>query len=401
MTQKTSAARVVRRSVSIALASGLILSVAACTPTGEFVLGSRDAASDGPAPIGAAPASERDVEAPDVFDVTGEGLWDGRPSLGGVWVAHPDAVDPERVIIRNTETGRFVIGALFRRERNNPGPPIQVSSEAAAALAILAGNPTDLQVTALRREEPAPEDTPEAAVSAEAPEVAADTSDLVAETRVQPAEGEAPDPGASAPVAAMAEAPAPTGGGFLAALNRVFRAAPDAAPSPEPTATPEPAPVEPRNMTADDVASGIRTAAFATTELEAVRPVPAVAAAASAAIAESEAADPALAVQATALPPLPASARVPAPARTPQTSPDTPLSRAFVQIGIFSVQENANNTGQALRSAGLVPTIYDQTSNDRRFWRVVVGPAQTSADRAAILETVQGLGFEDAYFVRR
>jgi rare lipoprotein A len=77
------------------------------------------------------------------------------------------------------------------------------------------------------------------------------------------------------------------------------------------------------------------------------------------------------------------------------------LERAYVQIGIFSVQENANNTGQTLRNAGLVPTIYDQTSNGRRFWRVVVGPAPTAEDRAAVLDTVRGLGFGDAYFVSR
>ena len=67
----------------------------------------------------------------------------------------------------------------------------------------------------------------------------------------------------------------------------------------------------------------------------------------------------------------------------------------------FVTQENANNTGQALRNAGLVPTIYDQSMNGRRFWRVVVGPAQTAADRDAILRTVRGLGFGDAYVVTR
>jgi rare lipoprotein A len=79
----------------------------------------------------------------------------------------------------------------------------------------------------------------------------------------------------------------------------------------------------------------------------------------------------------------------------------TALERAYVQIGIFSVQENANNTGQTLRNAGLVPTIYDQTSNGRQLWRVVVGPAPTAEDRAAVLDTVRGLGFGDAYFVAR
>jgi len=95
---------------------------------------------------------ERDVEAPQVFQVTDKALWDGRPSLGGVWVAYPGEVQPERVIIRNQENNKFVIGALFKRERENPGPSIQLSSDAASALGILAGKPTALNVTALRRE---------------------------------------------------------------------------------------------------------------------------------------------------------------------------------------------------------------------------------------------------------
>lgn len=104
---------------------------------------------------------DRDVEAPEVFSVNDMALWDGRPSLGGVWVASPDAVDPERVILRNTANGKFVIGALFRRERDNPGPSLQISSDAAAALGLLAGQPGKISVTALRREE-APVTAPDA-----------------------------------------------------------------------------------------------------------------------------------------------------------------------------------------------------------------------------------------------
>jgi cell division septation protein DedD len=96
---------------------------------------------------------DRDVEAPDVFQVSDTALWDGRPSLGGVWVASPDATDPERVILRNPANGKFVIGALFKRERDNPGPALQVSSDAAEALGLLAGQPGKISVTALRREE--------------------------------------------------------------------------------------------------------------------------------------------------------------------------------------------------------------------------------------------------------
>ena len=55
------------------------------------------------------------IMAFDVFETSDKGLWDGRPSLGGVWVAYPDVPSPERVIIRNTASGKEVVGALFRR----------------------------------------------------------------------------------------------------------------------------------------------------------------------------------------------------------------------------------------------------------------------------------------------
>src|SRR6056297_295869 len=124
---------------------------------------------------------ERDVEAPDVFQVTDMGLWDGRPSLGGVWVAHPDVKEPERVIIRNTSNSKFVIGALFRRERENPGPVLQVSSDAASALGMLAGAPSQLNVTALRREE-----APDPAGVEAAPTNELDAPDEVMETTLDP-----------------------------------------------------------------------------------------------------------------------------------------------------------------------------------------------------------------------
>ncbi|MFD2738821.1 SPOR domain-containing protein [Sulfitobacter aestuarii] len=130
--------------------------LAGCGEGGRFSLGSGGESATGDAPRSTR-LVERDVEAPDVFSVTEEGLWDGRPSLGGVWVAHPDVKEPERVIIRNQQNEKFVIGALFRRERDLPGPSLQISSDAAAALDVLAGAPAPLNVTALRRQEQAPE----------------------------------------------------------------------------------------------------------------------------------------------------------------------------------------------------------------------------------------------------
>lgn len=145
---------------------------------------------------------ERDVEAPEVFQQTDRGLWDGRPSLGGIWVAHPDVRDPERVIIRNQDNGKFVIGALFRKEAATPGPKFQISSEAAGALGMLAGAPATLNVTALRREE-APAETAPAPAPAEAP-TAAPTAEV--STTELPADAPAPAP-APAPAASSLDKP--------------------------------------------------------------------------------------------------------------------------------------------------------------------------------------------------
>ena len=228
---------------------------------------------------------ERDVEAPEIFSATEQGLWDGRPSLGGVWVAHPDVKEPERVIIRNQANGKFVIGALFRREREIPGPRIQASSDAAAALGMLAGAPVALNVTALRREE-----------------------------------------GPATPAAATVDFDNPV----------------------EITAAP-----------LDDTIAG------------------------AAAAIENAAATPA-----------PAPAPAPA-APTPTSSLDKP----FIQIGIFSIEANANRTAERLRGDGLSARILAGESSGRAFWRVIVGPAPTAADRAAVLAKVKALGFADAYFV--
>ncbi|MFT4150540.1 MAG: SPOR domain-containing protein [Paracoccaceae bacterium] len=205
---------------------GLILAtaglVAGCQNEGGFFK-KKSATEAPPAAAAAAPSRsvklvDHDVEAPEVFQVSDTALWDGRPSLGGVWVASPDAKDPERVILRNTANGKFVIGALFRRERDNPGPKLQISSDAAGALGVLAGQPVKISVTALRRQE-----TPEAAPDASKPILdAAETVEAkpldtaaVATAALDRADGKkaatpaAPKPAVNAPAAAKPAAPAP------------------------------------------------------------------------------------------------------------------------------------------------------------------------------------------------
>ena len=75
------------------------------------------------------------------------------------------------------------------------------------------------------------------------------------------------------------------------------------------------------------------------------------------------------------------------------------LTKPFIQIGIFSVEANAKNTAESLRRAGMVPTVKKGTSAGKSFWRVIVGPATSSSERAALLRKIKDLGFGDAYYV--
>jgi len=191
------------RTTTLSLALASVLALTACEEGANLAFLQPKGDSAEGAPSTSTKLVERDVEAPDVFQVTEAGLWDGRPSIGGVWVAHPDVQEPERVIIRNNANGKFVIGALFRRERALPGPRLQVSSDAASALSMLAGAPVELNVTALRRE--AVEEAP--AATSEVPEI----EGLEAETSVAAASGidtQELDPIAGAAAAIEATAPA-------------------------------------------------------------------------------------------------------------------------------------------------------------------------------------------------
>ncbi|MEL6609931.1 MAG: SPOR domain-containing protein [Pseudomonadota bacterium] len=284
------------------LAATSVLALTACDDAGNFVLTQPTTEDAQVSRAASTTLVERDVEAPEAFQVTTAGLWDGRPSLGGVWIAHPDVKEPERVIIRNEVNDKFVIGALFRREREAPGPQFQVSSDAAAALGMLAGAPSQLNVTALRREQ-VPEVTPAAAAGP-----------LTAPDGVTTTALDGDDPIAQA----------------AAAIDN----------APQPGAIPG----------ADANASGPIT------------PTPVAATAPAAAAASA-------------------------------------LDKPFVQIGIFSVEANARRTAENLRGAGVIPTVLAQESKGKAFWRVVVGPIQTKSDRDAVLKTVKGQGFSDAYFV--
>ncbi|WP_341366785.1 SPOR domain-containing protein [Yoonia sp. BS5-3] len=299
------------------------LGLAACDENGEFAFPAGDGAT------AAEPSTRRtittpagnDVERPDIFDITDRGLWDGRPSLGGAWVAHPDVTEPERVIIRNPANGRSVVGALFRRERENPGPLLQVSSDAAEELGLLAGAPTELSVIALRREEveveeeAGPEDNPVVASLAAPVSVESAPLDPVA------------DGAAAAIDAADATAEAAVGAAAVAAV---------ALPADETgEAPPEAAPVDVSAIIAD------------------------------------------------------------VPVTEPGSS-EVDLDAPYFQIGVFSVEANANAAAERLRGAGLPAAVIVEQAGGNDVWRVVAAQSDVDADLNAALTRIQGLGFVDA-----
>ena len=296
------------------LASGLL---AGCVP-GTSGTG----ASSAPAADGAVASAtsvrlvDHDVEAPKVFQTTDKALWDGRPSLGGVWVATPDAKDPERVIIRNPANGKFVIGALFRREADNPGPKLQISSDAADALGMLAGEPATLNVTALRRDE-----TP------------------------------APTPDASKPLLDAAETVQTTP---IANVTATAAAAIDKATGKPVTAKPGTGPAIPT------------VPASQTPAKPGTKPAPLNA------------------------------AQIAAAAAITPDAPATPLGAGVgsIQIGIFSVEDNANRAVKTLAKAGITATVRKEVSQGKPLWSVIAGGGATNLAR------IRAAGFADAYVLK-
>jgi cell division septation protein DedD len=338
------ASRICRLTAALAVAGVLAACQQGQNPLSGLASGLPGGSGETASAAGAAAPGEvieRDVESPETFSATDQGLWDGRPSLGGVWVAHPDATSPERVVIRNTETGKETTGALFRREREMPGPRIQVSSDAATALGMVAGSPAPLTVVAIVRER----------TEVPAPAEASATGEAIATGEIEAQPLEAAETAAAA-VAAVAATPAST-----------------------PTAENRPA------------SRPARTAAPAAAEAPAEAP------------ASAETPAPATASPAPAE--APAEAAAPAPAAPAATAPQAPLAGgSFIQVGIFSQESNAEGTAATLRDAGIVPAVREQDSNGKTVWRVLVGPVATAADRAALLDKVRELGFADAYVIR-
>lgn len=361
----------------------------------------------------------RDVEAPEIFDTTDSALWDGRPSLGGIWVASPEATDPQRVVMFNPATGATVTGALFRRERDNPGPTLQLSSDAAEALGILAGQPTEIKVTALRKET----------------EVVAEAEP--AEPTEPAAEGEAPEAGAqpgneTGEAAAIASAALAAVNTDKAADAAPSKAAPaegaadtDPAAATDPAATSEAAAgvteEQPKRKTWKERRAEAKAAREAKKKAAAEAKAAEAAAKAAAEGVVAEDAVPTATADAVSVAPIesaPLDARKPdvakaeekavesdakaetaAPAEVAaepvaEPAPAAPTGSRPIQVASFSKEDNAKRAAEALAKIGITATPQKSERDGKAVWGVVV------MGDDAMLKKIKDAGFADAYYLK-
>ena len=75
------------------------------------------------------------------------------------------------------------------------------------------------------------------------------------------------------------------------------------------------------------------------------------------------------------------------------------LTKPFIQIGIFGVENNAIKTGDQMSKLGLQTNTFDFKIKGKTYWRVVAGPATTLENKDNMLNTIKSAGFTDAFFV--
>jgi hypothetical protein len=398
------------------------------------VEGGKDGTAANGSTVAAAPAKKKggsaEVEAPEIFQTTDSALWDGRPSLGGIWVAAPEVTNPERALMFNPATGKSVTGALFRRERENPGPRLQLSSDAAEALGILAGQPTQIRVTALRKEK-AEEAAPEPAPAKETAEVAAAEGEAAGDTAAKPATSAETAAIASAALDAVdaggdtAAAAAPAATEAAGETAEAGAAAAGAAAATGATVATEAVDGKPARKTWKERRAEAKAAREARKKAEAEAKAAASGEAAGAAATEA----PATAAGVAAIETAPLDARSPevstaaesaagadptkvtvpktakpAPAAVAETAPEpaatgteassTSTGSRPIQVASFSKEDNAKRAAEALAKIDITATPQKSDQGGKAVWGVVV------MGDDAMLKKIKDAGFADAYFLK-
>ena len=189
-------------------------------------------------------------EKPQILDITASVMWDGSQTLGGNWVSHPDINSPERVLIKNTASGKSVVGAVFQQTKNLNNGLAAISSDAAKALRVSKNNETKLQIVAIKV-------------------------------------------------------------------------------------------IENSKDNADGTSTSVEK-----------KPIW-----------------------------------------------NAKLTKPFIQVGIFGVENNAMETGNQMSKLGLQTNTFEFKIKGKTYWRVVAGPAKTLENKDNMLNTIKSAGFTDAYFV--
>ncbi len=90
-------------------------------------------------------------EKPEILDISTSVFWDGKQTLGGNWISHPDVDSPERVLIRNIANGKSIVGAIFQQSKKIKSGSAQISSDAAKSLKIDKNEQTKVQIIAIKK----------------------------------------------------------------------------------------------------------------------------------------------------------------------------------------------------------------------------------------------------------
>lgn len=382
-------ARIMGWRVLLGLAAAGFL--AACVETSATSEGGATGATGGTAKVRAG----AEIEAPEVFQATDSALWDGRPSLGGIWVASPDAVDPERVVMFNPATGKTVKGALFRRERDNPGPRLQLSSDAAEALGVVAGMPTEIQVTALRKQE-----VVEEAVPATVEPVAADpAAEPAATAGAEPSAGaEAGKDAAAVAAAALDAVDAGAGATTVAPADPAAAAAATEEPPKRKTWKEKRAEAKAAREAKKAAAAAAASAAAGEAPAVAGAEAPTAGTAAVSAI-ESAPLDTRKPEVVAGKNPAPEPAKAAAaagavPAAAEAAPAEAEGASGTIQIASFSKEDNAGRAVEALSKIGIAARVQKLEKNGKAVWGVVATGDQVT------LKTIKDAGFADAYFLK-
>ena len=189
-------------------------------------------------------------EKPEILDISTSVVWDGKQTLGGNWVSHPDINSPEKVLIKNTSNGKSVVGAIFQQTRILNKGLAAISSDAAKTLSIAKNDETKLQIVAIKV-------------------------------------------------------------------------------------------IENSNDNAEGTSTNVEK----------------------------------------------------------KPTSNAKLTKPFIQVGIFGVENNAIKTGNQMSKLGLQTNTFDFKIKEKTYWRVVAGPATTLENKDNMLNTIKSAGFTDAFFV--